>query len=307
MKMRPLLARWGFSSKERWGIVLFALLVLIVLFIPEIRRSFFVPVQSRIVVADTLFQGLIDSPNEKANDPRSRVTTTNESGLTVTLFYFDPNNIDETGWKRLGLPQRSITTIMRYKAKGGRFRKAADIHRIYGLSPILAKNLEPFVRITDSIIVNTTKNATAPYRRTANSNSRERVSVYDINEADSIQWESLPGIGAKLAHRILQFKNNLGGFYSIDQLKEVYGLPDSTFQKIVPRLICKGNYLRIDLNTAELDQLSQHPYIKRKAARMIQAWRKQHGDITELDHILLSGALDTNNLRKLRPYLLLVE
>ena len=304
MKKRPLITRLGFSSKERLGIILFAVLILVLLFAPEIWRSFSGSDQSRIVVADTLFHGLIDSPNSIIVDRSFKDDTRIENGPLVTLFYFDPNTVDEDGWKQLGLPQRSITTIMRYKAKGGRFRKASDIHRIYGLSPMLAKKLEPFVRIKDSMILTNNKNATPHYARTANSNLKEGAPVYDINEADSIQWESLPGIGATLAHRILQFKNNLGGFYSIDQLKEVYGLPDSTFQKIVPRLICKDNYQRIDINTDESERLSQHPYIRRKAARIIIAWRKQHGDITEIDHLLLSGALDTNNLRKLRPYLI---
>jgi competence protein ComEA len=61
----------------------------------------------------------------------------------------------------------------------------------------------------------------------------------DINTADTAAFISLPGIGSKLANRIISFRTKLGGFNSIEQIKEVYGLRDSVFQIIQPLLICK--------------------------------------------------------------------
>ena len=59
-----------------------------------------------------------------------------------------------------------------------------------------------------------------------------RYSIIDVNTADTSAFISLPGIGSKLAARIVTFREKLGGFYSVEQIGETYGLPDSTFQKI---------------------------------------------------------------------------
>jgi competence ComEA-like helix-hairpin-helix protein len=66
----------------------------------------------------------------------------------------------------------------------------------------------------------------------------------DINSADTTPFIALPGIGAKLAQRIIKFRDKLGGFYSIDQVAETFGLPDSTYQKIKPRLIIKNTTVK---------------------------------------------------------------
>ncbi|MEJ0079640.1 MAG: helix-hairpin-helix domain-containing protein [Puia sp.] len=87
-----------------------------------------------------------------------------------------------------------------------------------------------------------------------NTNSAVRGNFFtetDVNLADSIAWSNLPGIGEKLASRIIHFREKLGGFYQLDQVAETYGLPDTTFQKIKPYLRIHSVPLhQIDINTA---------------------------------------------------------
>ncbi len=40
------------------------------------------------------------------------------------MFYFDPNTLDEAGWQRLGVRDKTIATIKNYLSKGGKFYKA---------------------------------------------------------------------------------------------------------------------------------------------------------------------------------------
>src|SRR5262249_25636461 len=103
-------------------------------------------------------------------------------------------------------------------------------------------------------------------------------SVIDINSADTTAFIALPGIGSKLAARIVNFREKLGGFYSVDQVGETFGLPDSTFQKIKQYLKLENNSLRkININTATVDELKLHPYIKWSIANPIIAYRNEHG------------------------------
>jgi competence ComEA-like helix-hairpin-helix protein len=104
--------------------------------------------------------------------------------------------------------------------------------------------------------------------------------------------------------RIVNFREKLGGFYSVDQLAETYGLPDSTYQLIRPRLICRNAVVRkININDASVEELKNHPYIKWNLANVIMQYRKQHGpfkSIEQLEQLLL---VTKEQLVKLLPYL----
>ncbi len=305
MKKKEAWQQWAFSAKERAGMIVLAVLILLLLVLPEIIQRRYPADQIRLSIVDTMFSV---SENKRAGtgyNGQASHPFKEEPFRKGALFFFDPNTLADEGWVKLGLPSKRIKTIRRFIEKGGRFRVPADIRRIYGLSPQLLDQLEPFVRIERSPAAI----ADSTYHRPSLSNKNSPPSrpplVIDINAADSSLWESLPGIGAKLSSRIVQFRQKLGGFYGIAQLKEVYGIPDSTFQKIEPYLRFSGGYSRLDINAASQEQLAAHPYIKWRGARIISAWKKEHGAFLNSEQLWLTGALDSAGMRKLIPYLIL--
>ncbi len=115
---------------------------------------------------------------------------------------------------------------------------------------------------------------------------------------------SLPGIGSKLAERIVSFRKKLGGFFSVDQIGEVYGLRDSVFQKIKGNLSCISvNLRKININTASKEELQAHPYIRWNIANMIIEYRNQHGAFVSLDDLRKISALDESKLHNIKQYL----
>ena len=138
--------------------------------------------------------------------------------------------------------------------------------------------------------------------------SRARQSVIkviiDINKADSAAWESLKGIGPVLAARIIRFRDKLGGFYAISQIRETYGLPDSTFNKIQPYLRLNAVSLKkLDLNTADEQTLAQHPYIRYKLARLIVLYRSNNGPFSQPSDLLGIPLVDDSIYRKIEHYI----
>jgi len=235
----------------------------------------------------------------------------NKSGrftIKGELFAFDPNTIDAAGWKRLGVRDKTIATIQNYLSKGGKFRKAEDIKRIYGLFPNEAERLLPYVKImgtentayTPKTYENTPGDAaTTTYTRPAYT-----PKTIDINTADTSALIALPGIGSKLASRIITFREKLGGFSSVNQLGETYGLPDSTFQKIRPRLVVNGNAVKqFNINTADANAMKMHPYIKWNIANAIVQYRTQHGNYSSLEELKKIEIIDEQTFSKLLPYL----
>lgn len=229
---------------------------------------------------------------------------------SVKLFYFDPNTISAEGWKQLGLRSKTIGTILKYLSKGGRFYQAMDLKKIYGLRAEDYARLERYVRIEKPDNSYKPDKPSAP-PNTIHPTTYSRPSaknIIDINTADTADWISLPGIGSKLATRIVTFREKLGGFYDIDQIRETYGLADSTFQKILP-LLTKGNYpiQKININTSTLETLKQHPYIRWTLASAIIRYREQHGPFPTLESLQQVAAITPAIYSKLLPYLSLTS
>ena len=114
----------------------------------------------------------------------------------------------------------------------------------------------------------------------------------------------LPGIGSRLAARIVQFREKLGGFYKIEQVAEIYGLQDSVYLLIRPFLLLDEAMLRkIPVNSAGFDTLNAHPYIQFAEARAIVQFRKQHGPFEKMEDLLKISILNKEWLEKVSPYL----
>ena len=221
------------------------------------------------------------------------------------LFEFDPNTIGADGWKRLGVKDKTIHTIQNFVGKGYRFRQPEDIKKIYGLRPADADRLVPYIRIKESNTevkapVNAYVSKPPVYTNTY------KPTIIDINIADTSAYISLPGIGSKLAGRIINFRDKLGGFVSVDQVGETYGLPDSTFQKIKPRLQFTAISVRkVNINTADINELKSHPYIRWNIGNAIINYKQQHGNFTSVADLLKINIITEEMYNKMMPYLTL--
>jgi competence protein ComEA len=226
------------------------------------------------------------------------------------LFPFDPNTLSAGAWKRLGLRDKTIATIRNYLSKGGQFRKPEDLQKVYGLFPDEYERIAPYIRISSTYEKNSYKNF-APADTARNYPAKKftgRYTVIDINTADTSALIALPGIGNKLAARIINFRDRLGGFISINQVGETFGLPDSTFQKIKQWLKLENSHTRkININTATLDELKTHPYIRYVLANAIIAYRNEHGPFLTLEDLKKIMVVTNEVFGKIAPYLVVED
>ncbi|MEP7377710.1 MAG: helix-hairpin-helix domain-containing protein [Chitinophagaceae bacterium] len=223
------------------------------------------------------------------------------------LFYFDPNTLSKGGWEKLGLREKTIKTIENYLSKGGHFKKPEDMQRIYGLRKNEYERLAPFIKILSELNGKTDERAADKNSSTPNyvpAKPSFHSLLVDINSGDTSAFIALPGIGSKLAARIVNFRSRLGGFYSIEQVRETFGLPDSIFQKIKENLLLKNNSVKkININTATTDELKSHPYIKWNIANTITAYRNEHGVFSTIEDIKKIMTITDDIYNKIAPYL----
>ena len=241
-----------FTKKERVAVSI--LLVLIALFA---MLPFFWPIPQKRVVIDSATAIKVAQMQQS---PDSDATADNDSADTiraepplrqypagpefkpVSLFFFNPNTLDEDGWKRLGVKEKTINTIKRYIGKGGHFKQPEDIRKIYGLPTKQAEALIPYVQI-EQPLPKTNNKPLLPEKETpvAAKKSVQQIQPVNINTATEEEWKALPGIGDVLSKRIVKFRTKLKGFISVQQVGQTYGLADSVFQKILPYLRLENN------------------------------------------------------------------
>lgn len=284
---------FNFTKKERTGNLWLILVLIILLIIPNLY-SFFIKTESfdHEKFKEEIARLKIDSSgkispknfdNEYYND--YSLTGKKHEILKAELFLFDPNTATLNDWKRLGIKEKTALTIQKYISKGGKFYKPEDIKKIWGIHPAEAERLLPYVRVKN-IPKEYPEFEKKKYAENSFSYTPKIIQKISINSADTNAYISLPGIGNKLSKRIIDFRERLGGFYSIDQVSETYFLPDSTFQKIKPYLILDDNLIRkININKASIDEMKTHPYIKFQLANAIVQYREQHGDFNSVEGI----------------------
>lgn len=133
---------------------------------------------------------------------------------------------------------------------------------------------------------------------------RKTYKPVEINSADTTGLIALPGIGSKLAARIVLFREKLGGFYSVKQVGEVYGLQDSVFQKLAAYLRCDSQKIKkIDINNVSKELLATHPYIRWKLADAIITYRNEHGSFSSAKDLQKIEMIDDEVARRLLPYI----
>lgn len=210
---------------------------------------------------------------------------------------FDPNTASEEELIAVGFQPRTAKTMIKYRSNGGKFRKKEDLQKLYTLSKEDYERIAPYARFDE---MPGDKPAYSEHKPAYVSPTR----TVELNDADADALLSLRGIGPAFSKRILNFRNALGGFIAVEQLKEVYGFPDSTYQQIKDRLsVDAGKARKININQATEEELGKHPYIGRKLASNIIKFRNEVRSYSEIGQLKQVPLINDEKYRKIAPYL----
>lgn len=285
---------FSFTKSQSRGIILLSILCSIALFIFYSLDHWVAPPKKKPILDAEIKKELatiyIDTSGYQKKEVHKKLTP----------FYFNPNTLNKTGFEKLGLRPKLIRTILNYKSKGGTFYKKEDFKKIWGLNEKEYTQLAPYISIPKQV------KQYSRYKKKDEAKAVVRNLHIEINAATSEQFIQLHGIGEKLASNIIKYRKLLGGFYSIGQLKEVYGIRPETFESIKRHLECNPAAIRrININSATLNEMRSHPYLRKDDwALSITKFRKtQDYDIKSLEDLKnIAGMTDEIYLR-IVPYL----
>ena len=186
--------------------------------------------------------------------------------VTRELFEFDPNRVTHGELVRLGLTTGQASVIIKYRERGGVFRKKEDLKKIYILPEGFYEMVEGYVRIPDESV--------------------HKVAV-DLNSADSILLLSLPGIGPYYASKILDFRRRTGGFAYTGQLMDIKGIDIEKFNLLKDKVSADSNSIvKRELASANEGELSMNPYIgsylARAIVRFVESYKEKPVEVAQL-------------------------
>ncbi len=230
------------------------------------------------------------------------------------LFDFDPNSVDSITLTRLGLSPFIINNIIKYRNKGGSFKTKEQFKRLYGLTDVKYQELEPFIQINpipkNEAWRDRDKNTdSTAFKQRYTTKKRSYLDpgfiAPDINRADTTELLTIVGIGPYYAKQIIYYRNRLGGYYSVEQLREIHNMTDDNFEKIKHSLTAHGDSIRkLKINFASIERLKAHPYINTFIkAKAIDDLRKSKVKIKSVDDLKELNIFTDEELLKLTPYL----
>lgn len=281
-----LLDYFAFSRTEMRGVLLLTLLGSVLFLSPFVYKPWFKKEYHHELSDQKMLETLVMTVEAQG------ITQADAEKESYTLFAFDPNSADQSSLILLGIPGAVAEKIIRYREKGGVFRKKRDLLKIYGFPEELFQRIAAYIDLPREI-------TSSRKLRTVTT-----IQPFDINLADSIQLVQLRGIGSVLSTRIIKFRSALGGFYSLIQLQEVYGISDEALEALNTYTFVSQNFTpaKLNLNTADVRVLGKHPYISYDMAKAIVHHRKTYGAFSKLQDLKEVHLIDDNTFAKLLPY-----
>lgn len=229
--------------------------------------------------------------------------------IAICMQQFDPNTADSSTLVHLGLKPWQASNMLKYRAKGGRYRKVEDLKRLYGMTDSMYLALLPYV-VIDTLAIDRWRDSV---RMAADSVPRhvshKRDTILNLRTADTTELKMIKGIGSYRAKQIIRYREQLGGFVSVEQLREVKALQPllkdslSTDSLLSHFFIDSVRVVPLKVNSMRVEQLQRHPYLSFEQARAIYELRRRKIHLKHLDQLRTLDCLTEQDIQRLRPYL----
>jgi len=288
-------AFFGFSRNETNAFLLLLPLMFLLVFMVPAYKTFFTRQQKDYTNEKKLLDSLIARWEDQKKED-SLIT----DGDHIHLFAFNPNTATKDDLVSLGFTSYMASRLENYRNKGGKFIIKSDLLKLYGMDTMLYSTLHSWIELPEEKPVKKFQE-----RQITETTPKLTKEKFDLNQADSLQFISVYGIGNKLSARIIKYRNLLGGFISSNQLYEIYGLDTVVISEINKITFIREDFKPkgLEINTLTEKELAAHPYIKYNVAKAITAYRFQHGNFKSIEDISKIAIIDPSTFEKIKPYL----
>lgn len=223
--------------------------------------------------------------------------------IVIRMQAFDPNVADSSTLVHLGFKPWQAKNMLKYRAAGGRFRKPEDLKKLYGMTDSMYLALVPYITIAqvenDSVLADTLGLDSLPVWT-----SEKKDTLINLRTADTTELKMIRGIGSYRARQIVGYRERLGGFVRVEQVKEILGMESTEVDSILAHLwIDSVAVEQMNVNTIGVQRLSRHPYLRFEQAKAIYELRRRKIRLDSIQQLQAIDCISGETLDKIAPYL----
>jgi DNA uptake protein ComE-like DNA-binding protein len=264
-----------FSRTEQKGIIVLAALTFLVIGIRiwirlDSEVTFHIPPNELIALQEMVKQ--MDQ-EDSMHIHEQNYSYEKKSELTINKA-IDPNTMKENDWVKIGFSKKEASSIVKFQTKAGGFKFKEDLKKLYCMSDERFLSLEPFLNLPEKT------DKTEQFTK----NTKRQIPIIELNRCDSIALVSLRGIGPGWARRIIKRRDQLGGFYCLEQLIEMKGFSDTLLNTLRMQVKVDSSMIqKLNINQLSLEDLQKHPYCWYGVGKSIVNYRLQHGPFRTIE------------------------
>ncbi len=222
-----------------------------------------------------------------------------KQNFTPKIYPFNPNFITDYKGSKLGMSVAEIDRLLNYRKTNQYVNSASEFQKVTQVSDSLLNAISPYFKFPDW--VNKSKNNNfKPFEK-----KTVKIIVLDINLATKEDLIKIYGIGPALSDRILKQKEILGGFVSMKQMGDVWGLSPEVIGSLNQhfKVTTIPKIKKIDINNAPIKELMLFPYFKYALAKAIVTYRSMNGDFKNSEDLTKINGFPSEKLDIISLYL----
>ena len=225
--------------------------------------------------------------------------------IEIRMQMFDPNTVDSVTLLHLGFKPWQAKNMLKYRAKGGRYRQKEDMKKLYGMTDSMYIALEPYICIQqDSIAVDSAQVDTIRLDSLPKWRSIKKDTILNLRTADTTELKLIRGIGSYRAKMIVRYREQLGGYARVEQILEAKGMDKVVADSILPHFYIDSVVLnKMPVNKIRPEVLHRHPYLSFEQAKAIYEYRRRHIRIKSAEELKKIKGLSPTDIEKISIYL----
>ena len=288
-------------TAEQWlGVVV--LVVLVVGTLMVVKR-FQPPKEDETVWVNDSTKSQFADYQEKQDSVRKAQWRKQRDTIAIRMEVFDPNTADSSTLVHLGFKPWQAKNMVKYRAAGGKYRKPEDLKKLYSMTDSMFQALTPYIYIAreevDSVAVDSLRKDSLPRWEEENKDT-----ILNLRTADTVELKMIHGIGSYRARQIVRYREQLGGFVSVEQVLEAKGMENVDADSLLAHFwIDSVKIEAMNVNSVGVQRLSRHPYLRFEQAQAIYELRRKKIRLDSIQQLQQIECISAETLEKIAPYL----
>lgn len=288
-------------TAEQWlGVVV--LVVLVVGTLMVVKR-FQPPKEDETVWVNDSTKAQFVDYQEKQDSIRKAQWRKQRDTIAIRMEVFDPNTADSSTLVHLGFKPWQAKNMVKYRAAGGKYRKPEDLKKLYGMTDSMFQALTPYIYIAreevDSVAVDSLRKDSLPRWEEENKDT-----ILNLRTADTVELKMIHGIGSYRARQIVRYREQLGGFVSVEQVLEAKGMENVDADSLLAHFWIDSVKIEpMNVNSVGVQRLSRHPYLRFEQAQAIYELRRKKIRLDSIQQLQQIECISAETLEKIAPYL----